>query len=122
MLLALEREHPRREQQRHEHQRDHHGDLDAEHVERASEPSTTVCLTRTGFAIEARIGLETSRLSAASRAKRETCCERRARRGVAPGSAAIAASMIALRVAQAEDVDVPTDRQRELAARDDQSR
>ena len=35
-------------------------------------PSTTCCSTCTGEPIEARIGCETSRLSAASSAKRET--------------------------------------------------
>ena len=45
-------------------------------------PLTLVCLTSTGEPIVARIGLETSRLSAARRAKRATCGERHALRGV----------------------------------------
>ena len=51
-------------------------------------------LTCTGLLIEARIGLERSRLSAASPAKRETCSSA-IRSGASFGSPAIAASMIA---------------------------
>ena len=58
-----------------------------------SDPESACSRTRTGLAIEARIGFDTSRLSAASRAKRETCC-RAARVGASSGIAAIAASMM----------------------------
>jgi hypothetical protein len=49
------------------------------------EPLTTVCLIRTGWPIDARIGLLRSRFSAASRAKRLTCCSG-ARSGASCGS------------------------------------
>ena len=57
------------------------------------EPETTICLTCTGLLIEARIGFERSRLSAARPAKRETCSSA-TRSGASSGSPAIAASMI----------------------------
>jgi hypothetical protein len=60
----------------------------------APEPWITCSFTRTGLEIDARIGSETSRFSAASRAKRETCSSA-LRDGSSLAMPAIAASMIA---------------------------
>ncbi len=57
------------------------------------EPETTIRLTCTGLLIEARIGFERSRLSAARPAKRETCSSA-TRSGASSGSSASAESMI----------------------------
>ena len=73
-LLALERQQAGGQQQRHEHQRERRGDATANWSSGVLEPPTTVCLTRTGWPIEDRIGLLRSRFSAARRAKRLTCC------------------------------------------------
>ena len=74
VLLALQRQQAGGQQQRDEHQRDRHRDRDGERARaRSVAPLTLVCSTSTGEPIVARIGLETSRLSAASRAKRATC-------------------------------------------------
>ena len=81
-------------------------------------PSTIVCLTRTGEPIEARIGCETSRFSAASRAKRDTCSSA-ARSGEPSGSCSATLSMICREPLEAEDLDGAHERQRDLAAVDD---
>ena len=67
-------------------------------------PLTLVCLTSTGEPIVARIGLETSRLSAASRAKRATCVSA-TRSGASSGRVRDRRLDDRLRAAQAEDVD-----------------
>ena len=82
-------------------------------------PSIAVSLTCDRLAIDARIGLETSRFSAASRAKRDDLLERRTGRGVLrqPRQRRLDDP---LRVAQAEDVDLADHGQVDRAARHDQ--
>ena len=58
-----------------------------------SVPAIAVSLTWTGLAIDDRIGFETSRFSAASRAKRATCSSA-GRDGESAGRPVSAASMI----------------------------
>ena len=78
------------------------------------EPETTIRLTRTGLLIEARIGFEMSRLSAASPAKRETCSSP-ARCGASCGQGRERRLDDRPRPPQPEDVHVAHDRQPDLA-------
>ena len=87
VLLPLEREHAGREQERHEHQRDRHGDRDREGARASvSAPLTTLGFTSTGEPIALRIGFEMSRLSAASGRSRDLL--ERVRSGASSGIAA----------------------------------
>ena len=70
-------------------------------------PLTLVCFTSTGEPIVARIGLETSRLSAASRAKRATWVSA-TRSGAFSGRLSTAASMIVCERRRPRMSTVPT--------------